>query len=409
MKIYTLIVALFGGSLLAAPGDCRAESPSTVGEAKIDDALANAPAPALPRRRYRYSELPETVAKSGLMAADNMPKDNPVTDAGATLGRVLFYDRHMSKNNTISCGSCHQQKHGFSDPLQFSEGFLGGHTRRNSMGIVNARFTHVHGTKPGFFWDERAPRLEDQVLMPIQDAVEMGMKLSDLEKKLAKVPYLPPLFEKAFGSPEVTSDRIAKSVAQFMRSMVSVTSKYDIAAAEAVKKGVDLKSDFPGFTAEENLGKSLFVKGAGHVGEFGCARCHMPPSFAMPKSFNNGLDLNYSDRGLGERDVPSNDPLTQNNDGKFKAAPLRNVALTAPYMHDGRFRTIDEVVDHYSEGVLPHDNVALAIDEEETDGSASGIHLSSFQKRALVAFLRTLTDEPFINDPRFSDPFKHRP
>lgn len=361
--------------------------------------------PILPKQHYSYafSTAPDFLEKE-LTRLDNTPKENPLTDAGATLGRVLFYDTHLSKNNKIACASCHIQKKAFSDPRRFSVGYKGGHTTRNAMSLVNLRFTHISGGTPGFFWDERASTLEAQVLMPIQDKVEMGMNLKDLEEKLQKIPYYPPLFKGAFGSSAVTSDRIAKAVAQFMRAMVSFDSKFDRAA----KKVKDINTaDFPTFTAEENLGKSLFIEGLGRVAEIGCAHCHIPPTFGMRQSLNNGLDSVYRDKGLGARKLPTNDPFTPSNDGKFKAPSLRNVALTAPYMHDGRFKTLDEVIDHYSSGVHSHPNLGLAV---QVQGKVKGKTRYGFgynvkQKAALIAFLKTLTDQPFIADPRFSDPF----
>jgi cytochrome c peroxidase len=274
------------------------------------------------------------------------------------------------------------------------------------MSLANLRYTNIHGSRPGFFWDERAATLEEQVLMPLQDRLEMGMELAELEAKLGAIPYYPPLFEAAFGSREVTRQRIARAVAQFLRALVSVDSRFDRAAAAT--GGVDYVRPFADFTPQENLGKSLFIVGVDRVAEIGCAHCHLPPTFGMPKSFNNGLALEYQDQGLGELNRPSNDPLTPSNAGKFKAPSLRNVALTAPYMHDGRFPTLEEVVAHYSSGVHPHENVGLAFAEgppSEHGAQTSGFRLSPPQQAALVAFLKTLTDEPFTSDPRFSDPF----
>ena len=361
--------------------------------------------PDLPVPTYRYADrsLPTHLGVA-LGEMDNTPTENPMTDAGATLGRVLFYDEQLSKNNTIACASCHLQANAFTDPRQFSLGFKGGSTKRNAMGLANLSFTILRGNRPGFFWDERAPTLEAQVLMPIQDDVEMGMELAALERKLQASSYYPALFDKAFGSPEVTSDRISKAVAQFMRSMVSFDSKFDRAAAST--PGEDYARDFDDFTTEENLGKSLFTSGVGQIAEIGCAHCHVPPTFGMPMSFNNGLDLHYVDQGLGARDVASNDPFTENNNGKFKAGSLRNIALTAPYMHDGRFKTLEQVIDHYSSGVHHHENVSIAFAEVSSENaSTSGFHLTDRQKSALVAFLKTLSDESLITDPRFSDPF----
>ena len=366
--------------------------------------------PTLPAKSHTYvpASFPRHIEESQLLQLDNTPDNNPLTDAGATLGRVLFYDRRLSKNDSTACAACHLQKRAFADPRQFSRGFEGGYTKRNSMSLANLRFTKVRGGQPGFFWDERAPTLEAQALMPIQDQVEMGMELPELEAKLRKLPYYSPLFQAAFGSPRVTSDGISKALAQFMRSMVSFDSRFDRAAAET--GGSDYSRDFPGFTDAENLGKKLFIEGVGGVAEIGCAHCHVPPTFGMPKSFNNGLDFYYVDQGLGARDVPSNDPFTPSNDGKFKAPSLSNVALTAPYMHDGRFKTLEQVVEHYSRGVHPHANVGLAFNEPQSDNrlATSGFRLSKSQQAALVAFLRTLTDEKFVADPRFSDPFLSR-
>ncbi|MBP86888.1 MAG: cytochrome-c peroxidase [Planctomycetaceae bacterium] len=364
-------------------------------------------APGLPAKSHVYvtANFPRHVVAAKIRQLDNTPDSNPLTDAGATLGRVLFYDRQLSKNDTTACASCHLQENAFTDPRQFSRGFADGNTMRNSMSLANLRFTNVRGELPGFFWDERAATLEAQVLMPIQDKVEMGMELPELEEKLRKLPYYPPLFQAAFGSPKVTSEGISKAVAQFMRSMVSFDSRFDRAAVEA--DGDDYSMDFAAFTPEENLGKKLFIEGVSGVAEIGCAHCHVPPTFAMPKSFNIGLDFYYVDQGLGARDVPSNDPFTTSNDGKFRAPSLRNIALTAPYMHDGRFETLEQVIQHYSSGVHPHVNVALALDATE-DGdklATSGFVLADSERAALVAFLKTLTDDKFIHDPRFADPF----
>lgn len=361
--------------------------------------------PMLPAKPYNYRHFtrPKHVAPSQLERADNSPDDNPLTDHGATLGRVLFYDRQLSGNSSISCASCHQQQAGFSDPDQFSVGFQGGRTKRNSMGLPNIRFTHLQGRRPGFFWDERAPTLEAQVLMPIQDKVEMGMELKDLEIKLGRLPYYPPLFTAAFGSPRVTSKRISQAVAQFMRSMVSLDAKYDRSAVKAESLGD--ATDFPGFTEQENLGKRLFMEGVGGIAEFACAMCHIPPTFNMHKSSNIGLELHYKDPGLGALERPSNATFTPSNDGKFRASSLRNVELTGPYMHDGRFKTLEQVVEHYSGQIHPHPNLGLALEEPETEHATSGLQFTLQQKAALVAFLKTLTDRRFVSDQRFVDPF----
>ena len=352
--------------------------------------------PMLPSTLFSYMavRLPSYLKEGQLDELDNTPADNPISDHGATLGRVLFYDRQLSRNNTVACGSCHLQRTGFADPRRVSEGFAGGQTTRNAMSLANLRYSNILGHRPGFFWDERAATLEAQVLMPIQDKLEMGMTLPELEERLSVIPYYPPLFAAAFGSSQVTSDRVAKSVAQFMRSMVSMNSKFDRASATR-----------EGFSEQEKLGRSLFLNGADGIAEHGCAHCHVPPTFGMMKSLNNGLDMKYLDAGLGALDRPSNDPFTPSNDGKFKAPSIRNIELSAPYMHDGRFKTLEAVVEHYSSGVHPHLNLGLAFEQQQGDTPTVGFRFTDKQKSALVAFLKTLTDRQFVTDRRFSDPF----
>ena len=381
------------------------------GNGKLDEAekrrlraaFGNIDVPMLPGTFFDYASvrLPAHVNRAEFRQADNTPSDNSMTNTGAVLGRVLFYDKQLSRNNSTSCASCHLQRAGFSDPRRFSAGFDGGLTGRNAMGLAGLRYTNVRGHHPGFFWDERAVTLEAQVLMPIQDKLEMGMTLPQLERRLAKLPYYPDLFNAAFGSPKVTSDRIAKTVAQFMRSMVSMNSKFDRAAP--ADGGYSAK--FRGFSDEENRGKSLFIDGIDGIAELGCAHCHLPPTFGMTMSLNNGLALKYKDRGLGALDRPSNDPFTPSNDGKFKAPSLRNIELTAPYMHDGRFKTLQDVVEHYSSGVHSHVNVGLAFEEQNPSKKTSGFRFTAGQKTAMIAFLKTLTDRQFVTDPKFSDPF----
>ena len=369
----------------------------------LRSAFGNIDVPMLPGLMFDYESvrLPAHLNSDEFRLADNTPSGNSITNAGAALGRVLFYDKQLSRNNSTACASCHLQRAGFADPRRFSAGFDGGLTGRNAMGLASLRYTNIRGHRPGFFWDERAATLEAQVLMPIQDKLEMGMTLPQLEGRLAKLPYYSALFDAAFGSPKVTSDRIAKSVAQFMRSMVSMNSKFDRAAPA----DGGYSAHFKGFSDEENRGKSLFINGIDGIAELGCAHCHIPPTFGMTMAMNNGLALKYKDQGLGALDRPPNDPFTPSNDGKFKAPSLRNIELTDPYMHDGRFKTLKDVVEHYSSGVYSHINVGLAFDEQNPAKKTSGFQFTAGQRTALIAFLTTLTDKQFVTDPRFSDPF----
>ena len=339
----------------------------------------------LPESPYNYANisLPAHFNDNEVQKLDNTPNDNPITDHGATLGRVLFYDKKMSANNTVSCGSCHLAANGFSDPDQFSIGFEGHLTDRNSMGLANARF---HENK-SFFWDERADTLEIQTLMPIQDAVEMGMTLDALVSKLEGLDYYPPLFENAFGDRTITPERISRALAQFIRSMVSYQSKYDVGRA-AVGNDND---DFPNFTDLENQGKESFFANRPR-----CSDCHETVIFVGSQMRNNGLDLVYADKGAGAVTGRRND------NGKFKAPSLRNIELTAPYMHDGRFATLEEVVEHYNSGVQDHENLP---DKLRENGAPKRLNLSDQEKAALVAFMKTLTDHQFITDVKYSDPF----
>ena len=297
---------------------------------------------------------------------DNTPGANRVTDEGATLGRVLFYDRQLSVNNRISCASCHVQQHGFADTARLSHGFAGGVTKRHSMALANARL-YANGR---FFWDERAGTLEAQVLMPVQDPVEMGMTLPALETKLASVSYYAPLFNAAFGTAEITSDRVSRALAQFVRSLVSSDAPLDRGPAA--------------FNAQERDGQRLFN------GQAGCSRCHVGPALNGDGAHNTGLDAETVDNGAGR--------------GQFKVPSLRNVAVRAPYMHDGRFTPLMQVVDHYNNGVK--NNPLLDQRLRGRDGAAPrGLGLSTAQKEAIVAYMRTLTDSTFLSAPQFSDPF----
>lgn len=331
---------------------------------------------------YAILNLPAHLSTPAITAQDNQRPANPVTNAGATLGRMLFYDKRLSANQTVSCSSCHQPEHGFSDPGRFSVGFEGGLTSRNSMGLTNARY-YLRGN---FFWDERAATLEEQVLQPIQNPVEMGMNLNDLVTRISAEPFYPPLFQNAFGSTEVNSTRISRALAQFIRSIVSSSSKYDLGVA----------SNFSNFTAQENAGRNLFN------GPARCATCHGSDNFVPGNAiFNNGLENPYSDKGLAEITGRSTD------EGLFKVPSLRNIELTAPYMHDGRFATLEQVVDFYNNGITSHPNLSPPL--RTPNGQVLRLNLNPDQKAALVAFLKTLTDTSVTSDPRFSDPFRYSP
>ena len=364
----------------------------------------------LPNTPYNYSAInfPSTF-NNYVLGLDNTPDDNQLTDNGATLGRVLFYDKKLSINNTISCASCHIQEFGFSDPAQKSEGFGGEHTRRNSMNIANSGFY----VPKKFFWDHRSATLEDQVLMPLEDDIEMGMTLELVIKRVSENNYYKPLFKNAFGSEEVTSNKISKALAQFVRSIFSFNTKYDI----GIEATNNIFEDFPNFTAQENLGKDIFNGKLTPLANGTCLFCHMANENLRPnipfnpnevnqiifsglRAHNIGLDEDDrgdTDNGLGEITGVASD------NGQFKTPSIRNIELTSPYMHDGRFNTLEEVVEHYSTGVKDHP--FLSGHMINGDGTPRHLNLSEVEKAALVAFLKTLTDNTMITEEKYANPF----
>ncbi len=346
----------------------------------------------LPATSYNYANpvLPGYLTSPNINDQVNTPAGNAITDNGATLGRVLFYDKNLSINNTIACASCHKQANAFADPVTLSTGFNSGHTGRNSMGLIDAKY-YPNGR---FFWDQRAATLEAQTLIPIQDMVEMGMTLNGLETKLKTLAYYPPLFTKAFGDNTINSNRISLALSQFVRSVISYQSKYDAGrSAFPTAPAPQPNAPFPNFTIAENRGKDIFLSGQG-----GCAACHGTETFTAPGARNNGLDLITTDRGFGK---VTNDV---NDDGKFKVASLRNVELTAPYMHDGRFTTLEQVVEHYSTGLKNNPNLAQQL--KLPNGQPRLLNLTPQDKAALVAFLKTLTDGNITTDVKYSSPFQ---
>jgi cytochrome c peroxidase len=338
----------------------------------------------LPDPPYHYADidLPAHFKTRAAQRFDNTPSDNPVTDNGATLGRVLFYDTRLSTNNTMACGSCHVQSRAFVEPNRFSKGFDGKQGDRNAMSLVNLRY-YPRGR---FFWDERARSLEEQVLLPIQSKTELGQDLTKLTEILAKDDHYPGLFRKAFGDSRITPERLAQALTQFLRSLVSYQSKYD----EGRTRARSVRDDFENFTVQENRGKTLFLRR--------CATCHLPRGqdahFSMNRPLNNGLDTDYTNTDGGVGDIT----LISSQLGLFKSPSLRNVEFTAPYMHDGRFATLEAVIDHYSKDIKPHPNL---------DGRLRRrLNFTDSERAALVAFLKTLSDRKFITDPKFSDPFQ---
>lgn len=370
------------GALALALGACdggRRATPAGVAElTTIDFAnVANYSAPALPPYFDR------TVA-----ALDNSPAARPNDDRVATLGRVLFYDLRLSTNDRASCASCHRQALGFTDSMRFSNGISGAFTTdAHAMRLGNARYW-----RPGtMFWDRRAASLEAQASLPIHSLVELGWGgaaggMDDLIRKMGRTAYYPDLFAWAFGSPAISEERMGRALAQFVRAMVSSASRWDTGYAQVFSPDAPNRAlgvDLPNFTPQENRGRHLFMTAVAQGGA-GCSACHLPPTFALAADArSNGLDG-------GERRL-------------FKAPSLRSVGLTGPYMHDGRFATLAEVIDFYDRGVRD----GPALDARLRDGRGPRrLNLSPADRAALVAFLMTLNDPALTTDPRFSDPFR---
>lgn len=346
----------------------------------------------LPRERANYGvELPAHMRRQGATAPQ-------VSSAKATLGAVLFYDTKLSKNNTVSCASCHKQSIAFSDDVALSKGFNGELTKRNSLALGSApNFevsyrgqTSVLASTAGFFWDERAHTIQEQSILTLQDDIEMGMDLDELTDRLENIAYYNILFTKAFGSGKVTPNRVTEALQHFINGFISGSSRFD----EGLNKATDPFARFAEFTAQENLGKTLY--------NTHCSGCHSADlTTAVATVANNGLDMEYADQGVGARSTYDFD------NGKFKVPFLRNIALTGPYMHDGRFATLDEVIDHYSEGIKNHPNLDTRLKKEGgVEDEPLRLNFNTEEKAALIAFLHTLTDHQFIQDERFADPFK---
>ena len=334
--------------------------------------------PVLPAVPFRYTdELPAHLDVPPVREVDNTPAANPTTDAGATLGRVLFYDTRLSLNHAVACASCHRQAEGFSDPAARSAGFLGDSTPRHSMPLAFSRY-YPNGR---FFWDERAATLEQQTLQPIQDGTEMGLALDEAVARLAATDFYPALFADAFGTPDVTPERVGRALAQFVRSMAPAGSRYDAARAAGPPGPPD--QPLAGLTAQENQGLALFF------GAARCNQCHTGDLFIATQARNNGLDVTPADAGAGG--------------GRFKVGSLRNVARSAPYMHDGRFATLEQVLQFYDAGVRNSPDLDPIL--RGPSGGPLRLNLTSAERTAIVAFLGTLTDDAFAADPRWSSPF----
>ena len=328
---------------------------------------------------------------------------NNISNEIATLGRVLFYDVNLSVDNTVSCATCHQQSHGFSDTEVASNG-VNGQTVRHSMRLINVQFSD----EVKFFWDERAETLEAQTTMPIKDHGEMGfsgengdLSFEDLLEKLNGIGYYNELFTFAFGNSNITEDRIQQALSQFVRSIQSFDTKYDEGRAQAGNDGIP----FSNFTMQENQGKNLFLappqfdgNGSRIGGGIGCAGCHTPPEFSIePNTLNNGI--------IGV--IGSTSDIDINN---TKAPTLRELfsvdgSLNGPFMHTGAFVNLQQVMTHYDNIIVPLGNTNID-PKLLPQGNPQQLNLTTEEINSVIAFLRTLSGTDVYTNTKWSNPFE---
>ncbi len=327
---------------------------------------------------------------------------NPITNKGATLGRVLFYDKNLSSNNTISCASCHIQANAFGDDTDASEG-VNGTTTRHAMRLVNSRFSNERK----FFWDERAATLELQASEPIKNHIEMGFSgtsgdgsITTLISKLQAIGYYKELFKYVYGSEEITESKLQNALAQFIRSIQSFDSKYD-AGRIAVQSD---NQAFPNFTAQENQGKTLFLTppvfdglGVRTSGGFGCAACHAAPEFDIdPNTKNNGIIGVLNGTGID---------ITNTKAPSLRDLVNANGIPNGPMMHTGGLVTLQNVIGHYGSINLAARNTNLD-PRLAPNGFGQQLNFQPGEVNALIAFIKTLTGTNVYSDPKWSSPFK---
>lgn len=320
----------------------------------------------------------------GAFLPPDLPADNIPTVTGVQLGRMLFYEKRLSQDNSQSCASCHKQIDGFSDERKFSLGVKGLEGRRQAMPLFNLAWH-----KFGFFWDGRAATLREQALRPIQDTLEMNESLVNVIAKLKQDQLYKDQFIRAFGDDNITAERIGLAIEQFEITLISNRSKYDDFLAGKVQ-----------LTESEERGRVLFFSEFDpNTGAKGgeCFHCHVGDNFSMHTYLNNGLDSEARFTDLGRYEIT----LNEEQRARFKLPSLRNVALTAPYMHDGRFQTLEEVIEHYNTGVFYSGTLDESMDHNLLP---DGLQLSEQDKADLIAFLKTLTDLEFVKDERYSEP-----
>ena len=343
---------------------------------------------------YANQPIPNYITKSNV-------NGNPITDKGATLGRVLFYDKNLSSNNTVACATCHIQANAFSDVNIASTG-VNGTTGRHSMRLINTRFANE--TK--FFWDERALSLEMQTTMPIKDHNEMGFSgangdqpFNNLITKLSNIGYYKELFQYVYGSEEITETKIQLALAQFVRSIQSFDSKYDTGRALVTNDAVA----FPNFTAQENQGKQLFLTppvfdatGIRTSGGLGCAGCHAAPEFDIdPNTLNNGIGGSIN----GGADFTNT-----------RAPSLRDLVkpdgtTNGPMMHTGVITSLQAAIGHYGNLTNAAINNTNLDPRLKPNGFGQQLNLNATEVNAMIAFLKTLSGNNVYTDTKWSNPF----
>jgi cytochrome c peroxidase len=345
---------------------------------------------------YAGQAVPNYVTK------DNS-RNSPINNGKATLGRVLFYDKALSIDNSISCASCHKQQFAFSDTALQSGGVVGGLTARHSMRLINTRFA----VESKFFWNERAASLEVQTTMPIQDHAEMGFSgqngrpgLAALITKLQAIGYYKELFTATYGDANISEARLQESLAGFVRSIQSFDAKYDVGRSKVPNDG----APFPNFTNQENQGKNLWItppqfdaNGVRIGGGLGCNACHNAPEFDIdPNTRNNGIigTIGSNELDLGNTRAPSLRDLVRTNG-----------ALNGPIMHTGAIKTLQAAIGHYGQINLARGNNNLD-GRLRPNGFGQQLQLTAPEVNAVIAFIGTLAGTNVYTDPKWSDPFK---
>lgn len=358
-----IYILLFGSLIFVA---CKKDDPPVVETPiEIDETPFN----------LEYGNLP----------TPDIASDNPLTVQGVKLGRMLFYEDMLSKDGSQNCASCHIQEFAFSDTARFSLGVREMEGKRQAMSVVNMAWNNNE-----FFWDGRAHLLRDQSLLPIQDELEMDETLGGVITKLNDSKMYRDQFSRAFGSPEITEEKMSLAMEQFMNTIVSYNSKYDQFLAGNTM-----------LTESEERGRKLYFDEYNpffpDVSGADCQHCHGGENFENDEYMNNGLDTDADFTDIGREEV-SNKPEDR---AKFKVTSLRNIAVTPPYMHDGRFNTLEEVIDHYNEGIKESSTVDPAI----LNTKQTGLMLTDQDKIDLVNFLKTLTDDDLLTNPAYASPF----